>query len=378
MTSKILYINTPTFLGGAEISLLTLMSHLDRQRYVSVLLTKGEGGLTERARRDGTMVLRQTFEWPRWRKPWKFPGSVLQIIRTMRSQSVSVVHTNCDYSLRYASLACRVTGVPFVAHVRDFMRAWFEAPHLDALKQAHRVVANSQATARACREAGIEPDKIRMIYNPVDVDFFQQPVPDAAAQLRANLGIAAEELIVGIVGQIAPIKGHEDFITAAYQLLDRYPSAHFVICGAAYTPQVQEFEDYLRQLIVQSGSSDRFHFIGFRDDVPAVLQALDVLVVPSWTESFGRVVVEGLAAGCPIVATCAGGIPEIIEDGVTGLLVPPKEPDMLADAILRLANDSSLRDQFRINGRSRAQDFGIQQHVDQVQALYDELLGVNG
>jgi glycosyltransferase involved in cell wall biosynthesis len=378
VSNKILYINTPTFLGGAEISLLTLMSHLDPQRYVPLLLTKGDDGLTERARHDGTMVLQQSFEWPRWRKPWKFPGSVLQIARTVRKQSVAVVHTNCDYSLRYASLACRVTGVPFVAHVRDFVRAWFEAPHLDALKQAHRVVANSQATARACRDAGIEPDKIRMIYNPVDVDFFQQPVPDAASQLRACLGIAREEFIVGIVGQIAPIKGHEDFITAAYQFLGRFPSAHFVVCGAAYTPKVQEFERHLRQLIEQSGSSERFHFLGFRDDVPAVLQALDVLAVPSWSEPFGRVVVEGLAAGCPIVATCAGGIPEIIEDGVTGLLVPPKDPEMLANTILRLANDTSLREKFRTNGRSRARDFGIQQHVGQVQRLYDELLGVIG
>lgn len=373
MTRRILYVNTPTYTGGAEISLLTLMRHLDPKRYKPLLLTSGEGQLTEAAQGYGIETIIQEFPWFRKRYPWRYPASIMRLALTLRRHEVALVHTNCDHSPRYVLRACQLAQLPYVAHVRDFVRAWFEPHNLRALNRAAVVLANSQAVASACAEAGIEPARIRRVYNPIDLAPFQQLVDADRQPLRSSLGLPMDGFMVGIVGQIQPIKGHMDFVNAAAQVVASVPQAHFVVAGDAMIAKMQAFKEQLQQAVADNGLSDRFHFLGFRDDLPVVMRSLDVLVAPSWSESFGRVVVEGQAAGCPVVGTNVGGIPEIIQDGVNGLLAPPRDPASLAAAIVQLATDAALRAKLRTMGLRSAQRFNIQRHVEQIQSIYDAI-----
>ncbi len=375
MSRRVLYVNTPTWLGGAEISILALMANLDASRYVPHLLTSGDGPFPDRVCKAGTSVSAQEFPWLSRRRPWRYAQSILHLVQLIRAEDIDLVHTNCDRSLPYVMRASRLARVPYVSHVRDLVREWFRPRNTAALKKARCVIANSHAVAQVCADHGIGKGRIQVIYNPIDTARFRQEPVDSGAAVRVSLGIPADAFAIGLVGQIEPLKGHEELVLAAPHVLSQIPDAHLVIAGGAFTSELRAFEAHLRSLISEAGLSERFHFLGFRDDVPRVMRALDVLAVPSHTEGFGRVVVEGLAAGCAVVGTHVGGIPEIITHGLDGLLVPPQDVEGLSAAIIQLAQDRELRSRLRANSMSTAKRFDTRRHVDRVQTLYDSVLG---
>jgi glycosyltransferase involved in cell wall biosynthesis len=268
--------------------------------------------------------------------------------------------------------ASRLTGIPYVSHVRDFARGWFQPGNLEALNRAARVVANSQATARACISAGVRAAGVVTIYNPVDT---AQQLQSSKSAMRSELGIPSDAFVVGLVGQVQPIKGHAEFVTAALQIAAQAPDAHFLMVGAAPPdPEAQQFAQELHVTINASHYADRFHMLGFRNDVSQLLAAMDVLCVPSWNEPFGRVAVEGMAAGLAVLGTSAGGLPEIITGEVDGLLVPPRDTAALEAALLRLRCEPDLRTKLGERAASSAQRFGVDQHIRAIENMYDTVL----
>ncbi|MBE2240084.1 MAG: glycosyltransferase family 4 protein [Caldilineaceae bacterium] len=374
MAKAILYVNTPTFTGGAEISLLTLIRHLDPARYAPVLIAGGEGQLTAAAHQSGVETMVRDFPAFRKRYPWRYPRSVVDILSVLRWRQIALVHTNCDLSLSAVRHACRVAQLPYVSHVRDFTRAWFTPASLRALNGARAVVANSQAVADALIQAGVAKRLVRVIYNPVQGPKAVTTGGEPQVALRAALNLPANAFLVALVGQIQPMKGHEDLVRAAPAVLAALPNAHFLVAGAGHGPDAQTFRHHLDTLIGQHALTDRFHFLGFRTDVMEILQALDVLVAPSWREPFGRVVVEGQAAACPVIGAASGGISEIITHGQDGLLIAPHAPAQLAAAIVQVATDETLRQRLQRQGPLSAHRFAPLLHAEQVQQLYDQVL----
>lgn len=374
MPATVLFVNTPVYIGGAEISLLALMRHLDRQRFAPMLLTSGDGALAAAARSYGIESLTQTFLWPSRRYPWRYPSSVWDLIKTVRRHNVKLIHTNCARSLPYVRQACSVLHLPYVSHVRDFLRDWFGVKSVRALNGAKFVIANSQAIATACVNAGIENSHIRVIYNPIQLEPFAEARQFDSGAIRQELGLPDKAYVIGIVGQIQEIKGHMEFVEAASIVAAVLPQAHFVVIGDAFTPELQTFKKRLLQKIEDYQLTERIHLSGYRKDVARVMQALDVLTVPSWNEPFGRVVVEGQAAGCPVIATDQGGIPELIQNGTNGILVPAKNGTHLAEAIIKLSSDTKLQESIRLAGLGNSQRYSVQQHVDQIEAIYDSAL----
>ncbi len=374
MRRRVLYVNTPTYTGGAEVSLLTLMRHLDPERYTPVLVTSGQGQLAEAAGDDGVRTFVQDFPWFRKRYPWRYPLSILKLARIIRGEEIALVHSNCDLGLPYIDAACRLTGRPFVAHVRDFDRSWYAADKVVILNRAAQVIANSHAIAAACAQAGVRAERLRVIYNPIEVPRFAVVDADARRALRRRLNVTDDAWIVGIVGQVRAPKGHEEFLQAAQQLCAQRSDVVFIVVGASYSNEDRAFQKGLQSQVATLGLAPAFRFVGQQQDVAPWMWAMDILAVPSWREPFGRVVVEGLAAGCAVVATAVGGIPEIIAHEQTGLLIPPQDSGRLAQAILRLMDDAELRATLVAQGRLRARDFGIEQHLSQMQTLYDEVL----
>jgi glycosyltransferase involved in cell wall biosynthesis len=370
VTKHILFVNSPPYLGGAEISLLELLRALDRQLYEPSLLTSKEGPLAQRARDIGVAVSLHDFPHFSRRRPWLVLGSVLRLVNLMRSRPVSLLVANSEQGLGQIMWACRLTGVPYLVYVRDAVRNWFGHASLTALQHARCVIANSRWIAKKCHEAGVDPRRITTIYPPVDVAAIRRVSEREVSELRLELQMGKDSIVIGTVGQIHPLKGQAEFLEAARTVAERVPSAIFCVVGSAMGPDVRYLEHELRAKVLQWGLKDRFRFTGFRTDVARIIHALDILVTPSYSESFGRVVVEGMAAGRAVVASECGGIPEIIEDGVTGILVPVGDARALADAIVDLCTDSAKRNRLGSNAWARAPDFGIAPHVEQMCRLF--------
>ena len=211
-----------------------------------------------------------------------------------------------------------------------------------------------------------------VVYNGVDAAFF---AGGDGESVRAELG-AGGASVVGMVGRLDPWKGHRELLEAAAQV----EGAVFWIVGdvtfGSAQKRLADYKTSLEQLATELGISDRVRFLGRRDDMPHVIAALDLLVHPSnEPEPFGRSIAEAQAGGKAVIGTRAGGIPELIDEGDTGLLVPPGDSSALAAAIRRLLDDPALRASMGARAREQAQErFTVARHVASVQAVYDELL----
>lgn len=367
--AKVLFCDHETDCGGAQLSLLELIGGLDRERYTPLLACSGDGPLADRARDAGAEIhfVPMLFEG-KLRKLLGLRRAAGRLADLIRAQRVRLVHTNTLIAGYCGLSAARRGSVPCVWHLRDLS---YPGVGRWACRRANRVLANSSAAAAAL---GGPPDKLRVVYNGVDAAFFAGADGES---VRAELGVAAGETVVGMVGRLDPWKGHRELLEAAAQI--EAPAVFWIVGDVTFGSAQQRLADYkasLERLTTELGISDRVRFLGRRDDMPRVMAALDVLVHPSnEPEPFGRSIAEAQAGGKAVIGTRAGGIPELIDEGETGLLVAPGDSGALAAAIRRLLDDPALRERMGRRARERAQErFTVARHVASVQAVYDELL----
>jgi glycosyltransferase involved in cell wall biosynthesis len=200
------------------------------------------------------------------------------------------------------------------------------------------------------------------------------PIPfrSSIVRLRTDLGISPTEPVVGIVGRLIDVKAHSYLIHAVRFLLNEIPSVHLVIIGDG------KLRSYLESLTAQLGINEHVHFLGFRTDVSNLMGEFDILALPSLSEGFGLVLLEAMAAAKPIVATRVSAIPEIVVDGETGLLVPPRDPVALAQALRQLIMNPTLACDFGRCGRMRLeQRFTVQKMVEDTVRVYQSVLSRN-
>lgn len=370
----ILYVSSVTGLGGAEQSLVELARHLDGDRYRPHLLTTADGPLAHEFAALGAPVSVAEFPFFSRRRPWRYGAAVWRIVRAIQSARISLVHVNCDRAVPHAVLAGRITRTPVLCHIHDMTRAWFLPQYVRPLNRSQRIIADSQATARHCMRSGMDPRKLQVIYECVQLGRYTGTTDLLRQHVRSDWKFSADEVVVGLVGQVLRHKGHEEFIRAAAILAAECPEARFVVVGDDRLSGDRDFMPSLVQLVGSLGLEDVVRFIGYRSDVPAVMAGLDIVAVPSWEEPFGRVVVEALASARPVVATAAGGIPEIVEHGRTGLLVPPRNPAALATALVALCRKPDLRATLGACGPQAAQRFDVVAHSQLFARTYDAIL----
>ncbi len=380
-------------MGGAEQSLLLLLQGL-RTRGVESLVALFDDGplheyLTEQAFRThclkplrglrGAMRYRDTSGLIR-SLPMIAAGfpTLLRLMSLARRRRIDIIHTNGLKAHMLAGCADRLAGIPVVWHLRDFPPA-AAAGHI--LRTASHylpklVLTNSDAVAQAVRTGRDAVPRVTRLYNPVDLERFRLGL--AKTSLRRELGIGAQVALVGCVAHLTPWKGHEQFLAIARDVKAVCPETHFVIAGGAIyeTDGHTGYAAQLRQRAQALGIADRVTFLGARDDVPEILAALDVLVhCPVAPEPFGRVLAEAMAVGCPVVATRCGGIPEVIEDGVTGNLVSPGDLKGFVTAVAAYLDSPSYREAVGKAGRCRAETlFGVEAHTATVLRAYQSLI----
>jgi glycosyltransferase involved in cell wall biosynthesis len=230
-----------------------------------------------------------------------------------------------------------------------------------------KVIAISEAIAEVLRERGIEAPRLEVIRSAVDATAFAAPADCTA--LREELGVPDEVFRIAAAGQLIPRKGHRHLLQAVAELQRKQRAFRLVIFGEGY------LNNQLRAQAASLGLGDVVQFAGYRDDLDSFLGCFDLFVHPSSAEGLGVAALKAQAAGVPVVGCDAGGLAEVVEPGVTGLLVPPEDADALCEAIATLMEDDEKRARMAAAGRERMQNaFSIDTMADRHLAVYESLL----
>jgi glycosyltransferase involved in cell wall biosynthesis len=296
-------------------------------------------------------------------------GVARELAQVMKSYDV--LFANSQKSLFVGALACAIARKPLVWILHDiitdptFSKANRAAAVAVANGMTKTVVVNSKATAESFVESGGRKDLVRLVYNGFDVD---RPTA-TPIDVRKEFGFDKRP-VVGLFSRLSAWKGQHVLLDA----LKDAPDVQALLVGGALFGQ-EDYEASLRAQVETLGLGDRVRFAGFRDDVPRLMAGVDVVLHTSThVEPFGRVVVEGMLAGKPVIATEGGGVGEIIDDGVTGLLIKPGDPGALAAAINRLTADPKLRKTLAAAGNASAKArFSLKHSCAQLQAMAQAL-----
>lgn len=382
---NVLYVNHTAEISGGERSLLELLGGLPDNVRAAVAAPHGEleralaGMGIPTAAIAGTSGSLRLHPWHSPRAVAEMSAAAWQLRAVARRHGAQVVHANSIRAGVVLGLA-RLPRVAKVVHVRDCLPS---GPLTTVTMRllattATTLIANSQYTADWVR-ASASGARPRVVHNGVDIERFDPARIDRDAA-RAALGEAGErELLLGVVAQLSPWKGQDTAIEALEMVRAEGIDAHLLLIGSAkFRDRATRFDNEayvkrLRALVAGAGLTDRVSWLGEREDVPELMRALDVLLLPSWQEPFGRALIEAMALGVPVIATDVGGPPEILSDGREGLLRPPAQPGAWAAAIGTLARDAELRSQMGIAGRRRvAQAFTLAHHVSAVLEVYEQ------
>ena len=231
------------------------------------------------------------------------------------------------------------------------------------------LIAVSEAQKRLFKDFPELSDRITVIHNGVDIRQFEHV---DGSRFRQELGIDSKHLLLGIVGPVSPHKGIEEFIRAAKIISQQIEDVMFLVVGPE---RPHAFAMEMRHLAEQLNLQNQIIFTGFRTDIPEVMAGLDILITPSRVEAFGRVILEAMAAGTPVIASQVGGIPEIIDNPSIGVLVPPESIDKLAAAVLNLYADEERKHKLIHFAREHVRkNFSIARHTRCVEEIYDRFL----
>jgi len=308
---------------------------------------------------------------PAWRHGLSLvlrPHLLFRLRRLVARASVDLVHVNNYRSSPFGRLVSRQTGAPCVCHVRELISS--KRIREFRLHSLHALIAVSDAVAQTLLEGGVPPTRVTTVRSGVAMN--HGPCQDDPQRIRRNLGIPADAPLLGIVAHILPHKGYDDLLHALVHVKQRYPRVTCLIVGAAPRKEyLQRLLDLAERLAVR----EQLVWVGYQGDVTPFLSAMDAFVLPSRTEGFPLTVLEAMAASRPVIATAVGGIPEVVQNGVTGLLVPSEQPLQLADAILRILGAPALAKSMGEMGRRRIEtSFTLENETRQIFELYQRVL----
>jgi L-malate glycosyltransferase len=299
--------------------------------------------------------------------------SASRLVAMMRRSRVDIVHCHDLYSNMFAAPLGRVAGASVVTS-----RRWLAGPDSRTKRLANRmayrisqaVVANSPRIARhLLEEERLPSGKVHVVENFIEREAAIAPPMSWIEEQKRLLGLPTDRVIVGLVGSMRPVKNHRLLLEASARLLASSPEFHIVFVGADYGCQAD-----LELLATARGLSKRVHFVGVRPSRPLPQHLFDITVLTSHSEGFPNAILEGMAAGNPVVSTSVGGVPDVVVHNETGFLVSPGDVQEFADALRRLIQDRQLRRQFGEAGRRRASGhFSSETAIDKLSRLYFSL-----
>lgn len=381
LTKTVLYFENGVGFGGAVISLRTFLDFSDNERFRPVLvhslcdrkfetfapdvktihlprISLGQNGAGNLARKANVDV-------------FTYAARLAAIARAERADCL---YLNNDLVTNLPGMiAGRLLGLPIIQHERD-IPAPISRLATSVARHATRLLAISTPVRQALESMGFPTERIRMVPEGLDLAQYEPAAAEDIQRVRQELGIARDEKVVVLVGMVMDWKGQHVLIDAAPKVLRRHRDTKILIVGES-PPGGDGYLNQLKSQIGALGLSDKVVLSGYRSDIPTVLQAADVVVHASTSpEPFGRVVIEGMVMRRPVIATAIGAPPEIIRHGETGYLVPPGDPEALADTIVKLFDHpeiaANLGDAAR---REVLRKYSIQRHAHLVESVFEEI-----
>lgn len=361
---RILHTEAATSFGGQEFCIYKEMIAMRNRGHHLEIVCQPGAELGDRLVLAGFTVHRIAMDGPA-----NFLRSVAFVHRLLRHDRFDVVNTHSRRDTVLAAIAARLAGTKLIVRTRHLAKPIGSLYAYTVL--AHRVIAVSRYVRAQLLEGGARPEKVATIHSPVDLP----PVREGAC-VRRELGLPEDALVVGCVAVMRAEKGHADLIDAFLLIAARFPTAHLILVGDGMPVLAQ-----LHARVAALGLASRVHFTGRRHDIGNVLKAFDVFALPTHREALGTVFVEAASMGVPVVGTAVGGVPETMQDGVTGLLVPPHNPAALAEALETLLANPDLRRQMGDAGRQLIRQYGLfspERTADQVERVYTHWLAERG
>lgn len=372
---RVIFLIDSLGMGGAERLMIPYLQHFDTSRfepYVCALQIRSGNPIAADIERLGVPV--DLLPVRRLRDP----RNLFRVVRYLRRRQADLVHTQLEFSNVLGSLASRLIKIPSVCTLHTFfdpswgkkswrrhLAMWWTLRHF-----CDRIIAVSEGTRQHHIEVGrLPPERVVTLYNGIDLSGFASADEKTRLAGRQALNIPPDAPVLITVAVLRPQKGIQYMIEAMPAVLQAAPEARYLVVGSG------EHEAVLKRMVDAYGLAERVIFTGVRQDIPNLLALSDVFVLPTLGEALPTVLAEAMAAGKPIVASAVGGVPEMVEEGVNGLLIPPSDPDKLAGACIRLLRDPEQARRLGYSGRQIVeQRFNIERQVQLLCDLYDSLL----
>ncbi len=370
---KVLYVFAALPVGGAEEVLITEVEGLDQTRFdplVCVLSEKGPVGERIESRGFPVVALHRM-------KSHRFDHRIIRdLYRLIKAEKVDVVHTHLYDGNKYGRLAAGLARVPvLLSHYHNVYSRRRIKYHLINRVLSFlndRILAVSQAVKESViRCDRISPGKIEVLYNGIDPSKFEGNFEDSG--VRRKFGVKPEDFLIGVIARLEEQKGHIYLFRALMRLIPDFPQIKVLVVGDGTLRPVLEAQ------VMEMGMSEEVLFVGTRKDIPEILAALDLFILPSLWEGFSMALLEALATGTPVIATAVGGASEVIRSGHDGLLIPPGEESSLAAAVREAILDPRKYREMGGKGKETVgRKFTVAQHLTRLQDLYLEVLAQKG
>ena len=350
---------------GVTSYFLTVIPELQRQgvEVVACFLRDRHPAADELEARGATPLFLGRAKWD--------PLALSDMLRLMRKHRIQVVHAAGMKGILLGRIAARMLGAKAVIHFHDTRppgRLVGLAQRTLAPWTAQGIAVSKAVRSSVMRDFGLPPSKVKTIHNPIDFKRFAEPRSCAHTRLRQELQIPNGAPVIGIIGRMTQDKGHGELIRALPSILEKRPAAVALVVGDGPTrPRTQ-------QMVTEAGLGGSVRFTGHRPDIPDVLAAIDLLVLPSVREGLPYSVMEAMAAGRPVVASEVGGVPELISHEKEGLLVPAGDASALSASVLRLLDDPALSERLTTAARRKVRALTLEAHVETLKELYRHVL----
>jgi len=370
----IMHLIATNFFGGPEKQIVEHLKRLNGVYYRGMLVSFLEGGATNETLEQAKIVGLKNYGIP---MSHRFDVRALwRLIELLRQEKVSLLCVHGYKSTVMGWWAGKRLGIPVVAFSRgytseNFKVAFYEWLERQALRRISGIIFVSDGQKKKVESFGVAGQRSWVVQNAVSVESFQgSKNSNLRKEVFKRLSIIDGSAMVVSAGRLSPEKGHRFLVEAIGKLRGNSNDTHFVFCGDG--PCQKDLVKQSKEL----GISDICHFVGFRRDLKEIFQAMDLMVLPSLTEGLPNVVLEAFACRKPVVATKVGGVPEIVEDGINGILVPPGKPSLLAEAIKScLDSPEKSRKMGEAGYRKVKTDFTFETQTKKLERIYEKVIG---
>jgi glycosyltransferase involved in cell wall biosynthesis len=349
---RILYLDDFKYMGGAEVVLTNLTNKLDKEHFEPIIAGPSGEKFEDTIKNNGIEFIQIPFDVVKkdYIKILPILKAIMLLRNIIKSKKIDIIHANSLWTLNFSVAACCFSKLPIICSVHAYPRihSWLKMSFMKLFKWilSNRVLEYhvvSESLRFEMLKFGFPASKLMTICNGVDWNKFDPKLHGKNFRNAHNIPIDA--IVVGFVGRIHPGKGTGIFVDAAIEVLEKYPSVHFCIVGDEYKTPLEDlrFKESLINKINSCRKQESFHFLGTQDHVEEVIAALDILTLPSDEETFGLSILEGMAMGKAVIGSRTGGLIELIDDGRNGILIPPKDSQSLANAMMDLIQNEDKR-----------------------------------